>query len=82
MVREHGDLSSDVADPKTDWAEKGVTWQAMKSMEAALQGGASAAAEHNTPPPYRLVLRPEPSRGWMPESCSAGARSFESMHRR
>ena len=46
MAREHGDLSSGVLDDDVarDWREKGVTYQAMRSMEPALQGGLSSRA--------------------------------------
>ena len=46
MARTHGDLSSGVLDDSTvrDWCEKGVTYEAMRSMEPALQGGLSSRA--------------------------------------
>ncbi len=42
MARQYGDLSAAVSDPKADWEECGVTWQAFQFMMPALEGGLSS----------------------------------------
>merc|ERR1712139_453782 len=44
MCRTLGDLSADVADPKTDWHDRGLTWQAFQAIRPALSGGLSSRA--------------------------------------
>ena len=42
MARQLGDLSAGVADPRADWQQEGVTWQAFQFMMRGLEGGLSS----------------------------------------
>lgn len=55
MARVYGDLSAAVDDPKTDWANKGVTWQAFQFMKPALDGGISSRCIVGETGPMHLV---------------------------
>ena len=42
MCRVNGDLSAVVEDPRSDWNEKGITWQMFQMMKPGLDGGLSS----------------------------------------
>jgi len=55
MARMYGDLSADIPDPATDWANRGATWQMFRIMKPALEGGLSSRALMGETGPMHLV---------------------------
>ena len=55
MARVHGDISAEVEDPKADWQQGGVTWEAFKFMKPALESGLSSRSIVGETGPMHLV---------------------------